>query len=566
MLGNLRVIARGDRAFPAFVFFVAVSAVVQAAAVLTLYPLLQDLFGPDPVSAWPWVVALCALILAAWGLDIAAAHRGLDLGIRVLRTIEGNAPHAVSSWPRAALTDTKVGRMRKLVSSGANEATSAVVLMVGPIITSFVFTFALGVGLLLIDVAVAVVTIVGGLLLIVALRVSLRLESRAEHEFGRANEELDSRLFEFAQAQPSLRTSRHTSAGRRIVDDAIAGARRRGFKLLWWEVPGTVLFALVLQVVLIAFGVATWLAFDTGAVSSAGAAALVIVLLRVVEQVGVVSDSVVGILGISRTLAETRELMETTPIVRPAPSPTAPAIHTEQLGLTYPDGTVGTADVSESFSPGSVTVVVGHSGSGKTTLLRALAGLVDTRGRILLDGEPAGLGTLRSNAAVVFQRTALGSGTVRDSITAVDPQLTDTDLERLAEDSGLRRALDGLPHGWDTSVGELGQWLSGGERQRVGIARALAKPARVLLIDEATSALDSRNERAVIEAISTIRGAYTTVIVTHRPATLDIADRVIVMDRGRVVESGTPTELEASGGEYARLVEQWRASAAWRVG
>ncbi|MDO4631321.1 MAG: hypothetical protein Q4A82_03435 [Corynebacterium sp.] len=99
----------------------------------------------------------------------------------------------------------------------------------------------------------------------------------------------------------------------------------------------------------------------------------------------------------------------------------------------------------------------------------------------------------------------------------------------------------------------------------MGIARSLAKPAHVLFVDEATSALDPQNERAVVEALGKIRGDYTTVMVTHRPAMVDIADRVIVMDEGRIIEVGTPADLEQAGGEYARIVGEWRASAAWRI-
>src|SRR5690606_34472232 len=184
---------------------------------------------------------------------------------------------------------------------------------------------------------------------------------------------------------------------------------------------------------------------------------------------------------------------------------------------------------------------------------------------IRLDGSVADTGELRGNAAVVFQQTTLGTGTIRDSILAVRSELSADDLDLIASSSGLHEALDKLPKRWNTPVGELGRTLSGGERQRVGIARALAKPAGVLLIDEATSALDNRNERAVIDAIGAIRDRYTTGIVTHRPAAPEIADRVLVMEDGRIIENDRPEELTAAGGEYARLVEEWRDSAAWRV-
>lgn len=566
MLTDLRAITGSGRSFATFVVLVSCSAIAQAAAVLTLVPLLQDLFGPNPVGAWPWLLGFLALIACAWGIDIVAAHAGLELGITIMRTVHRHAPGAITAWPQSRLTPSRTGALRKLVSSGANDATSAVVLMIGPVITAFVFTFALGIGLFFVDRAIAVITIVAGLALLAAMRAGMRMEERAEAEFTRATEDLDSRLFEFAWAQPSLRTARRTSAGRALVDDAIDTSRRRAVKLLLWQIPSEVLFSLVLQLILIAFGIATWFAFDRGALEPVGAAALVIVLLRVVEQVTIVSGSSTGVLGITRTLAEARELLDTPPVEHSAPHRAAPLVRTDGLGVTYPDGTVGLSGVSVDFAPGTVTVVVGRSGSGKSTLLSALAGLsAPTAGTIEVAGARADIGDLRGNAAVVFQHTSLGAGSVKEAITAVNPTLDDAGLSRIAEASQLRRAVETLPAGWDTPVGELGEKLSGGERQRVGIARALAKDAPLLLVDEATSALDSRNERAVIDAIAAVRGEHTTVIVTHRPATLDIADQVIVMAEGRVAESGTPAELEAAGGEYSRLTREWRESAAWRV-
>ena len=167
--------------------------------------------------------------------------------------------------------------------------------------------------------------------------------------------------------------------------------------------------------------------------------------------------------------------------------------------------------------------------------------------------------------SVLILLTVLGAGTVRDNILAVNPALTDEDLERIAEDSQVGELVARLPHGWEAPAGEWGSQLSGGERQRVGIARALAKPAHLLLVDEATSALDLQAERSVVQALGRVRSDYTTVVVTHRPATVAVADTVVVMEGGRVAEVGTRAELEAAGGLLARFMEEWRAASSWRV-
>ena len=572
MLRNLHAVVGGGARFWAFTVLTAASAVIQAAAVLSLLPILSRLFGPDPASAGGWLLILVALIAVAWCLDVVNARVGLRLGIRVMRTIHGSAPRAIMTWPASILTSTKIARLRTLVSSGAIEATSALLLLISPLVGAVVFIGALGIGLLPISPALSAVTVGGGAIVLGALWLSTTWEARAQEVFSDAMEELDSRLFEFAWAQPSLRTARRISLGRRAVDRAMEESRSGALRVLGRQVPGQLVLSIAMQMVMGGFAFAAWRAYADGRVDGAGAAALVIILLRVIEQVTVVSSAVGGLLALRRSLAEVRELVEAPAMSRGEPLDHAPFITVRDLRVTYPDGTVGLGDAGDDkgvdldLQPGTVTAIIGRSGSGKTTLLRALAGVLPyAGGTVALDGAAATADELTANATMVFQTTVLGAGTVRDNILAVNPALTDEGLERIAEDSQVGELVARLPHGWEAPAGEWGSQLSGGERQRVGIARALAKPAHLLLVDEATSALDLQAERSVVQALGRVRSDYTTVVVTHRPATVAVADTVVVMEGGRVAEVGTRAELEAAGGLLARFMEEWRAASSWRV-
>jgi ABC-type multidrug transport system fused ATPase/permease subunit len=215
-------------------------------------------------------------------------------------------------------------------------------------------------------------------------------------------------------------------------------------------------------------------------------------------------------------------------------------------------------DVDLHVRPGEVCALVGQSGSGKTTVTRLLLRFYDPdQGRVLLDGRDIReieLAHLRGVMAVVSQDPILFSGTIRDNIRYGRLEATDEEVEnaaRLANADGFIRE---FPKGYDTLVGERGVQLSGGQRQRVSIARAILRDPRILILDEATSALDAQSEGLVQDALETLQRGRTTVVVAHRLSTIRDADRIVVLDAGRVVEVGNHDDLLGKGGVYAHLV------------
>lgn len=215
-------------------------------------------------------------------------------------------------------------------------------------------------------------------------------------------------------------------------------------------------------------------------------------------------------------------------------------------------------NVSFSVPAGSVAALVGSSGSGKTTL----AGLIprfytDYEGNILLDGQELSdyrLENLRSHVALVSQHVVLFNDTVANNIAyGALAGMPREAIEKAAEAAHATGFIGQLPDGLDTIIGENGTLLSGGQRQRLAIARALLKDAPILILDEATSALDSESERAIQEALSEVIKDRTTLVIAHRLSTIESADQVIVLDQGRVVESGSHEELLANNRTYAKL-------------
>lgn len=286
----------------------------------------------------------------------------------------------------------------------------------------------------------------------------------------------------------------------------------------------------------------------------------VVQLLAPVRQLsGMLASTQQGRVGANRVFA----LLEHEPVVKESPSAkrlekASGELSLEHVTFGYPGKPLALRDVSLHIAPGERLGIVGSSGSGKTTLALLSSRFYDpSSGRVRLDGHDVrelSLDSLRTNVCLVFEESFLFSSSIRENIAFARPDASDAEIEEAARAAQAHEFILELPRGYDTRVGERGALLSGGQRQRVALARAFLANPKVLVLDDATSALDANTEEAIHRSLERQMEGRTTIIIAHRQSTLRLARRAVVLEGGRIVEDGTPSELLETSGLYRRLL------------
>jgi len=512
------------------------------------------------------------LLLGGVALALAAATAlryffVTKLGERVVADLRIALYRHVMSLDQAYFLQTRTGEVlsrlttditiiENLLSTSASVALRNILTMIGALILLFIVSPKLTIYVILLaPVVIAPMFLFG--------RTVRKRSIAAQEQFaaavGYAGETLDA--LDTVQAFGRERAAAERFAG--AVDQSYATSLLR-------IQARAIMTALVISLVFGGVAVVLWLgarSVVTGGMSGGELVQFVFLSVMAAGSVGALADVWGDVQKASGAMARIGEALAarptiTAPAVRtPLPYPPRGEIVFDDVRFSYPgrDDASALNGFSLRVRPGETVALVGPSGGGKSTVLRLLLrfydpqhGSVSIDGVDLTDADPA---EVRARMALVAQDASLFSGPAADNIRFGREEASDEQVRAAARAAEAEGFIDALPQGFATVIGERAKTLSGGQRQRLAIARALVREAPILLLDEATSALDAENERHVQTALGKAMTGRTTLVIAHRLATVLKADRIVVMDGGRVVEEGTHAELVARGGLYARLAE-----------
>ena len=444
--------------------------------------------------------------------------------------------------------------LQSLLSTWISELSRQTLFLIGGIAMMFVTNPRLT----LTTLAVVPVVVVAAFTFGRALRkASTSVQDRIGEAMGMADESFGSIRTVQSFTREGIETQRFSALLHDLVGVAVSRARIRA---LFFGVVGFVAFGSVAAVL--------WQGgaqVVEGKLTAGTLVAFLFYALFVAAAVGTLASLFGNFQEAIGAASRVFELLDAEPTVREPAHPrrfTEPvrgAVTLEAVAFRYqPDLPNVVQDISLDIAPGEVVALVGRSGAGKTTIASLLPRFWDvTAGRITLDGidiRELSLDTLRGAIGIVPQEPVLFSGSIRENIAYARPDASDADVLRAAQAAHAWEFIERLPEQWSTRVGERGVKLSGGQRQRIAIARVFLKDPAVVILDEATSSLDTESERYVEQALEQLLQGRTTLLIAHRLSTVRRADRVVVLDQGRIVETGSHDELlQRENGLFARL-------------
>jgi len=582
VIAELRaIVGRGQRRLLLrYLLSTAAYALSEGAAFGLVAPLLDALLRGNTATAARWLLPLGGAVVVGWIAQYVMGLCALRLASAWRRTLYERIGQQVVRLPLGWFDDDQTGRVPQLVGRDVARVAGIVFLtqaLIGALLTPVtIFVF-----LLVLDWRIALPVLVVVPVVLVMFAVARRITDRTEAAHDAAAAEAGARLLEFAIAQPTLRSTGRSRAGRQGLDDALDAQHAAARREVLGALPSQYLGQLTVQLAFTAVLVAGLLLATHTSMSPSRAVALMVLGVSFVRPFELVAGVTTSLRASRASVGRVAAFLAGAPLPEPArpqpigtpstgaPSTGAPSIELDAVRFCYGDGPPVLDGATLHVPAGGTVALVGASGAGKTTVTKLVARFFDVdAGTVRVGGvdvRQLASADLMSCLSLVFQNVYLLDATIEENIRFGNPGATDEQVREAARRARVDSIVHRLPDGWATRVGEGGRLLSGGERQRVAIARALCKDAPIVLLDEATSSLDAENEAAVQAALAELGAGRTMLVIAHRLSTITHADQIAVLDGGQVVELGRHEELLNAGGRYAAFWHERQRTAGWRL-
>ncbi len=570
----------GDDApiFHRYAWMAVVLGLLNGLVITALVPILGHLLAGDVHGAGLWLLALGTGLVACWAWRRQVEQASVALRVTVLRDCRQRIGDHIAGLPVGWFTPQNTARLNHAMTHGMFELSELPGHLFTPILSGVVTPLVFVVALTALHWPLGLIALLALPILAGIFVLSARLGQQADEAFHSSAAHTSQRIVEFAQAQSVLRAFSAGNGSMDFLRRAIDRQHAAGSRLLYVSIASVVLNAWAVQLAFAALLIAAalWLSSQLGMESQADTAVAVVASLLLVNRF---IAPLLDIAGYGEVLRSARgqldavaEVLDEKPLAEPLEPkfPTDGSVELRGVSFRYaPSAPEVLRGVNLHIAEGSMLALVGTSGSGKSTLAALVARFFDvTAGSVLIGGvdvRQMSSEQLAGQISQIFQDTYLFQGSIADNIRIGKPDASDNEVLEAARLAGVTEIIERLPQGLDTPVGEGGMRLSGGERQRISIARALLKDAPILLVDEATAALDAENQAAIAEALARLRGRRTLIVIAHQLSTVAMADRIAVLEDGRVVESGTHAQLQAQRGRYAHFLAQRQIAKGWRI-
>ncbi len=534
----------------------------QAAVPLVAREVVDTVVGNHSTPLWPWLVLLAVLALLTFGAAYVRRYRGGRVALEVQYDLRNDMHDHLQALDLESLSRMPTGQLVARASSDTTLVQAFLSFL--PIMSGNVFLLAMSLGIMfyLAPLLALVSFVMAPTLAVVSYRMRWRVfpatwdaQQREGELVSIVDEDLNGVRVVKAFGQERREVERVAESAK-----VLYGSQMRAVRLQSRYQPAMEAIPSFGQVGILALGgwmalqhqisLGTFLAFSTYVVALMSPARQLAGVLTIGQQARAGIDRIFQLLDTPLTIADPPD-----PITLPA---LRGDISFRGVHFCYHDGPPVLAGIDLEIGAGERVAIVGPSGSGKTTLAMLVPRFYDpTEGAVHVDGvdvRRVTLASLRGQVGIVYEDSFLFSDSVGSNIAYGRPDATAQEIEAAARAARAHEFIEALPRGYDTVVGERGLTLSGGQRQRIALARAILSDPRVLILDDATSAIDARTEADIHDALREVMAGRTTILVAHRRSTLHLADRVVVLERGRIVEQGTHDELVERSPLYRSLL------------